>query len=182
MPVAYNLKFIQRKRLRDGSDHISTYIYKFKSDVTGYFYIVNAERYTGDVFALKFYCKKDRKSIYKYNKVINKGDVKNILFTCAGVLPIILSNYNAASFFLACSGRYDPRSESIEPHQANKRFKVYHLLADEWIGEKTFQHFIYEQISCHLWVNRNNADVDVKEREIVAMLRRTYIDFPYYGL
>ena len=105
MPVAYDLKFIQRKRLRDGSDHISTYIYKFKSDVTGYFYIVNAERYTGDVFALKFYCKKDRKSVYKYNKVINKGDVKNILFTCAGVLPIILSNYNAASFFLACSGR-----------------------------------------------------------------------------
>ena len=68
----YPVKFIQRQRCKDPSAHLFTLIYKFYSPVTKYHYVIRAEYHEEDVFAMKFYCKKDRKSDTKYAKIINR--------------------------------------------------------------------------------------------------------------
>ena len=75
----YELKFIQQDYCADGSAHLFSRIYKFYSPVTKYFYVVRAEYHEEDVFGIKFYCKKDRGDVLKYSKIVNKGDVGNIL-------------------------------------------------------------------------------------------------------
>lgn len=61
-------------------------------------YIVYADYHEHDFIALKFYAKKDRKSNRKYSNVINKGDVANILITCAKCIPELLKIHLTASF------------------------------------------------------------------------------------
>ena len=77
----YSLKFVQKRPCKDGTAHLFTLIYKFYSPITRYIYIFHADFHEENVFALKFYAKKDRHSDYKYSKLTNKGDVANILIT-----------------------------------------------------------------------------------------------------
>lgn len=112
----YELRFIQIARCADDSSHLYTYIYKFHSPVTGYHYIVRAEYHDEDVFAIKFYCKKDRKSEYKYSKIVNKGDLGNIIMSCAKVIPLLLQTHPQVSFCFAASRSVDVRNNSIEDY------------------------------------------------------------------
>ncbi|MGN6530349.1 MAG: hypothetical protein ACTHK0_01170, partial [Ginsengibacter sp.] len=71
----------KKESVKTAGAHLFSFIYKFYSPVTKYFYILHADYHEGDFFAVKFYCKKDRHSDFKYSKIINKGDVGNILMT-----------------------------------------------------------------------------------------------------
>ena len=70
--MLYPLKFIQKDICKDGSDHLFTYIYKFTLTETYLHYIIRAEYHTENVFAVKFYSKKDRKSQYSTIKSLIK--------------------------------------------------------------------------------------------------------------
>lgn len=174
----YELKFIQKQRCRDGSAHLYTLIYKFYSPVTRYFYILHADYHKEDVFAVKFYCKKDRHSDFKYSKIINKGDVGNILVTCAKVVPILLKTHPTASFGFFGARTFDQASKRIEPSLKTQRFRIYKHLVHLKFGNKSFAHFEYESISCYLLVNRHNKDIHSKERNIVKMFSETYKILP----
>lgn len=174
----YKLSFIQKRKCRDNSAHLFTLVYKFYSPVTRYFYILNADYHEGDVFAIKFYCKKDRHSDYKYSKIINKGDAGNILVTCAYVIPNLLKEYPSASFGFTGSRTVDVRSNKVEPFQNNQRFRTYKYLIALKFAAKTFAHFAYEKISSYLLVNKKNADIEAKERELVKMFAEIYINLP----
>jgi len=84
----YPIKFIQKDRCKDSSEHLSSHIFKFYSPKTQYHYIIRAEFHREGVFAVKFYCKKDRKSDFKYSKIVNKGDIGNIVISSLKVIPI----------------------------------------------------------------------------------------------
>ena len=179
----YQLKFIQKKACKDGSAHLFSLIYKFYSPVTKYYYILHADYHKGDFFAIKFYCKKDRHSEFKYSKIINRGDVGNILMTCVKVIPILLKDYPTASFGFIGSRSIDELSQKVEPYINNQRFRIYSNLIFLKFGEKTFAHFSYVQFSGYLLVNRQNGDIKIKEKEFVKMLSATYnnlldISFP----
>lgn len=170
----YPVKFIQRQRSKDDSAHLFTLIYKFFSPKTKYHYIIRAEYHNEDVFAIKFYCKKDRKSEIKYSKIINKGDLGNIFISCINILPEIVNRYPSASFVIHGARSYDPRSDKVEHSTNTQRFRIYKYLANEKIGHETFAHFEYEDISGYMLVNRSSGDIMERERLIAKMLASTY--------
>ncbi len=172
----YDLNFVQIRKSKDESKHILTYIYKFKSSINGMVYILRAELHTNNVFAVKFYCKQQAKSDYKYSKITNKGDVYNIFVTIAKVIPILLEKYPDASFAFTGARSIDLRSRRIEDYENNQRFRVYKEIVNSLIGNKTFTHYEYNRISAYLLINNLSLDIERREREIVKMFAETYVE------
>jgi hypothetical protein len=168
--TGYPLKFIQQQRCDDDTSHKFTRIYKFFSSITRYFYIVRAECHEAEVFAIKFYCKKDRKSEFKYSKIVNKGDLGNIIMSCAKVIPILLETYPTASFVFAASPSVDNKRR-VEPTAVTQRFRLYCYMIPLKFGEETFTHFAYDKISSYLLLNRNSQQ---SKEDVEQMLMATY--------
>lgn len=175
----YDLHFIQKESSKDHSAHEFTYVYKFHSPVTGYHYIVRAEYHAEDVFAIKFYCKKDRHSDYKYSKITNKGDLGNILKTCVKLVPLLLKTHPTSSFGFVGSRTLDRASRKVENYNNNQRFRVYKYIAGETLGTETFEHIEYPEISGYLLINHNSGSaVAAKELAIKRMFSQTYNNLP----
>ena len=167
----YPLNFIQRQRVADSTAHQATYIYKFHSPVTGYHYIVRAEWHAGDIFAVKFYCKKDRKSEFKYAKIVNRGDIGNIIMSCAKVIPLLLQQFPAASFAFAASRSVDRHNQLMEVAEQTQRYKLYCYMIPVKFGTQTFEHITYDEISSYVLYNRHSpATLEHMEQ----MFRDTY--------
>lgn len=49
----YPLRFIQLERCPDKTPHLFTYIYKFRSPITKYWYVLRADYHEENVFAVK---------------------------------------------------------------------------------------------------------------------------------
>ncbi len=172
--AGYELKFVQQERCKDGSSHQFTRIYKFYSSVTKYYYVLRAEYHEEAVFSIKFYCKKDRKSEFKYSKIINRGDVGNILITCVKAIPILLKDFPDASFGFIGARTLDSTSRKVEFYNNNQRFRVYKNVIAQKIGTLTFEHIEYPEISGYLLINRVTSDLAVKEIAIKRMFAATY--------
>lgn len=175
----YPAKFIQRQRCKDGSAHLFTLIYKFFSPVTKYHYVIRAEYHVEDVFSIKFYCKKDRKSETKYSKIINKGDLGNIFTTCINLIPELLNQYPEVSFAILGARSYDSLSQKVEHPINTQRFRIYRYIATQKFGHITFAHFEYVDISGYMLVNRSSGDILRRERAIAEMFARTYNEIPF---
>ncbi len=175
----YELQFIQKRKIKDGSAHLFSFLYKFYSPVTELQYILTADYHEDDFFAIKFYAKMHRKSDFKYSLITNKGDIGNLLVTCLKCVPLLLETYPTASFGFVGSRTYDKVSKKLEDYSNTQRFRIYREFVVTKIGADIFKHYEYEGISGYLLVNRNcGVDVDAKERELVTMLAATYNDLP----
>jgi hypothetical protein len=175
----YPLKFVQKRPIKDASKHLFTLVYKFYSPITKYIYILHADYHEENVFAIKFYAKKDRNNDYKYSMLTNKGDVGNILITCLKAIPVILKDYPNASFGFIGSRTFDKESHTIEDFQNNQRFRVYRKIVEQKIGFNMFEHYAYEAISGYLLVNKlTQQDTDSRERAIIKMFEKTYQNLP----
>jgi hypothetical protein len=174
----YPLTFVQKRLCRDNSAHLFTLIYKFYSPATKYTYILHADYHEENVFALKFYAKKDRHSDYKYSILTNKGDIGNILITCLKVIPIILYDYPTAFFGFIGSRTFDKASNTVENLENNQRFRVYKHIVQLKIGSVQFRHFIYEDISGYLLINMAAGSPQVNEKIITRMFSDTYENLP----
>lgn len=170
----YELKFIQKDNCRDDSAHLSTFIFKFYSPITKHQYIIRADFHYPEVFAVKFYCKKDSKSKYKYNKIVNKGDIGNIFITCIKVIPFLLEIYPNASFGFAGARTIDFKSKKAEGYANNQRFRTYCYIISLKIGTETFTHFEYQNVSSYLLVNNFNPNPKITEELIISMFSSTY--------
>lgn len=182
--TAYQLKHVhfERNLYTIESEHLFTHIFKFYSPKTGFVYILRAEYHNEDIFAVKFYCKQHRKSDFKYSKITNKGDVKNILLTCAKSIPILLKNYPTASFGFIGSRSIDKTNDRVENHIENQRYRIYIKIVSALIGTKTFQHREYPNQSGYLIINRKTkTKLDDKERAIIRMITREYETLPDIG-
>ncbi|MDP9956601.1 hypothetical protein J2X97_002260 [Epilithonimonas hungarica] len=132
---------------------------------------------------MKFYCKKDRRSDYKYNKIINKGtfsSVIKILNTCISLIPVLLEKHPACSFGL-CSSRsidFSNPEKLTEDLPSNQRFRIYSQYIQGRVGNITFTHIEYPSISSYILLNNNVDDIDKEERNIVEMFERTYRTIP----
>lgn len=167
----YPLIFIQKQRCKDETAHQASFIYKFYSPITRYHYIVRAEQHDSNVFAIKFYCKKDRKSDYKYAKIINRGDLGNIIMSCARVIPLLLQKFPDASFAFAAARSVDFRNKLIESIECTQRYKLYAYMMPVKFGELTFEHIAYEKASCYILRNRQSS---VTIEEIENIFKATY--------
>jgi len=172
----YHLNFIQKKPCADNSAHLFTLVYTFHSEVTKLKYVVQAEYHVNNIFAIKFYAKPHRKSDLKYSKIVNKGDVHNILTTIASLVPHLLKTYPDASFGFIGSRSYDKKVQKVEPYSRNQRFRIYGELVKRLFGDQTFSHFSYDEISAYLLVNKSVEDVKLKRRQIEIMFIDTYTE------
>lgn len=179
----YQLKFIQKHNCKDGSDHLFTYIYKFFCIDSKLHYIIRAEYHNENIFAVKFYCKKDKRSNFKYNKIINKHPYKSVIGifnTCFSLIPELLTLHPGCSFAILSSRTVDLTNPNklTERMPRNQRFRVYSRFLQDRIGNKTFTHFQYEGLSSYLLVNNDEKDIDLKESKIKEMFERTYNFIP----
>lgn len=177
----YDLIFVQKQKSKDESDHLFTFIYKFKSVKNNWKYIIRAEYHTGNVFAIKFYAQQQSKSPIKYSKITNKGDIFNILVSTAKIIPDLLSKYPDASFGFTGARSVDLKAQKVENYDTNQRFRVYRMIVSSLIGTKTFTHFEYEKISSYLLINNKHSNIAYKEREFVKMFSYNYRDLPDLG-
>lgn len=167
----YPLRFIQREPCRDESAHQFSLIFKFFSLVTRYHYIVRAEYHTSHVFAIKFYCKKDRKSEFKYSKIVNRGDIGNIMATTASVIPHLLNQFPNVSFAFAAARSVGFKNKPLEGYQSNQRFKLYAYLFPLRFGSATFEHISYPAISCYMLYHKHSLN----SRDVIeGILAETY--------
>ncbi|MCM4170064.1 hypothetical protein DHD32_01120 [Arenibacter sp. TNZ] len=170
----YIPKFIQTHPVRDDTRHLKTYVYKFFSPETKLQYVLTAEYYDYDFFAIKFYAKKDRRSDSKYSKVINKGDVANILVTCANLVPILLADFPNASFGFIGSRTIDVYAAKVEGYSDNQRFRLYCYHIPQLIGHKNFEHRSYTNVSAYMLLNKKNESTKDLEKSIRVMIINTY--------
>lgn len=161
-------------KCRDESDHLYTLIYKFYSPVTKYHYIIRVECHTGNLFALKFYCKKDRRCDNKYSKTVNRGDLGNIVISCLKVVPLILLSIPDASFAFSAARSIDVKTGRIEKGWETQRYKTWVYIVSKKLGDITFAHFEYPHISSYMLVNRRHEDTEAKEVDLRRMLCETY--------
>ena len=112
----YELVFIQKSPCKDSSPHLFTLKYKFFSPITKYWYVLHADYHEGEVFAIKFYCKKDKCNSDKYSKIVNRGDFGNIIMTCAKSVPILLQQYPNSSFAFGAARSIDKNNNTVEPY------------------------------------------------------------------
>ena len=166
----YPLRFIQTHPEKYVGCHQKTFIFKFFATKIKSNYIVRAEQHNNDFFAVKFYAKQHRKSERKYNIVVNKGDVANILITCAKVIPSILQKFPLASFGFIGSRTIDIYSGKVENFDNNQRYKLYSHHIPQLIGDKTFLHKAYATASAYALLNRKINDIDLYEQKIKSML------------
>jgi hypothetical protein len=170
----YELIFIQTHPVKDKTAHLVSYIYKFYSPKTKLNYVLTADYHENTFFAIKFYAKKDKRSDNKYSKVVNKGDVGNILVTCAKVIPILLKKFPDASFGFIGSRTIDFQSDKIEGYSNNQRFRLYTYHLPQLIGYKTFKHKAYEKASSYVLLNNNAPNLKKLEQDIKSMVINTY--------
>jgi hypothetical protein len=170
----YNLKQIQKRKINDGTSHLYSFIYKFYSPRTKLFYILHADYHSHNIFAIKFYAKRDRKSDNKYSKIINKGDVQNILITCVKVIPVLLQSYPEASFCFIASPSIDKKTKRIEGFELNQRFRIYQGLVSRIIGNENFIHYEYSPISGYLFINSKVQKYEEYEKQLHDMFCKTY--------
>lgn len=164
---------------KDESSHLHTHIFKFFSPKTKYHYIVRAEYHVEEVFAIKFYCKKDKRSDIKYSKIVNKGDLGNIVISCLKVIPILLQEYPTASFGFIGARSYDSSGDLVEPISKTQRFTIWSDVVKKKIGQVTFSHFEFPEASGYLLLNRRSKiNEDEGIRAIKRMFIDTYSDFP----
>lgn len=175
--TGYELKFIQRDYCHDASAHLESYIFKFFSPITKYHYVVRAEYHETDIFTVKFYCKKDRGSDYRYSIIINRGDLGNVIMTCAKVIPELLIQFPKASFAFAAARSYDPRSKTIEPLYRTQRYRLYCEMVPRKFGEQTFSHHTNDDISSYLFTIGKAASIWIKYRICLKVLIMELIGF-----
>lgn len=172
--LGYPVKFVQKKKHQNASGHICTYVYSFLSFANKLKYVVHVEEYDEQLCAIKFYPKCLRKSYFKYNKIINKGDVINVLMSVASVIPQLLEENKYFSFGFVGSRSVNTTNNYVEHFIANKRYRIYSELIKQVIGDRTFVHIEYKQISGYLLLNKAAGDIDDKEKKIKKMLNGIY--------
>lgn len=174
----YNLKFIQTHRVprHDKTGHVRSYIFKFHSPITKLHYVLTADLHQHDFFAIKFYAKQHKALDNRYSKITNKGDIVNILVTCAKTIPYFLNIFPNASFGLIGSRTIDFYADKVEGVSNNQRFRVYSYHLTQLIGHKTFEHRTYNEASSYILLNKNIPDLNLLESDIKSMIINTYPD------
>ncbi|UON80750.1 hypothetical protein MUK70_16920 [Dyadobacter chenwenxiniae] len=136
---------------------------------------MHAESHEGNVFAIKFYCKKDKRSDFKYSKITGRGDLGNIMITCLSAIPVILSSCPDASFAFAGAASVDLKSKKQERGVRTQRYIIYKYIASTVIGMETFEHFAYDGVSSYMLINRKNKNCVVTAEKFMTMFSETYL-------
>lgn len=181
MKSTTDFRFVQKEPSVDGSfDICYTYVFfvEFIDWRTGKFcrlkYVARAEK-IAEVFAIKFYASRDRKSQHdKYSlahKQLGVSAVFSIFDKCLRVIGRMLELYPESSFVFKGAEAYDPQTHKWEDECETQRFRIYRAYLGKRIGSMRFAHFHFPENSVYLLVNRIDCnDVISKKDDLMGML------------
>lgn len=181
----YNIQFIQKASPGIGDAFKYALIYKFFTQAYStpekfsdrLKYIIRLELHEHDVFTLKYYVARDRKRDDKYSKLTNNSHAQRIFVTCVSLLPQILHEYPNASFAFNASRTIDIRNNKAESLNENQRFRIYRAVVFHFIGDKTFEHYSFEEVSSYLLVNRKHNNTDMMK----DLIRESFLSIYDFG-
>ncbi len=169
----YTLIYVQKSSPHLDEDFLFVETYKFFTDKKVK-YILRAEYYPENVFAIKYYASFQKKLKYKYHIKTNNGNAHKIILTCGALLPILLKKYPTASFAINGAFGVDFQNELAEKINKSQRYRIYSFFIDLKIGRKTFQHYVFEEVSSYLLVNKlDKSNLNIKKDRI----RKMFLDF-----
>lgn len=170
----YKLIYVQKSSPHKDEDFLFAEIFKFFTDKK-IKYILRAEFYPENVFAIKYYAAYQRKLEYKYHIKTNNGNAHKIILTCGSLLPLMLKRFPEASFAINGAFSVDSQNELAEKIDKNQRYRIYSFFIDLKVGRKTFQHFVFEEVSSYLLINKlDNTDSIKKKDRIRKMFLSLY--------
>jgi len=141
-------------------------------------YIARAEK-MGEVFAVKFYAARDRKSEHdKYSLAhgqMGVGAVLSIFNNCLSIIIEIGNRYPDCSFVFKGAEAYDSRMHKWEDENENQRFRIYRAYLSKNVGNVTYTHFHFPENSIYLLVHNSDEDVEAKKDRLMMSLKKRYI-------
>lgn len=179
-----HFRFVQKEPSVDGSFDVC-YIYVFFVEFIDVRtrkpcrlkYVARAEK-LGEVYAVKFYASRDRKSRHdKYSlahKQLGVGAVLSIFNICLDIVVITMQADPDCSFVFKGAEAYDPNTQKWEDERENQRFRIYRSYLSKKVGSKVFAHFHYPENSIYLLVRRDGENVDDKKRRLMEMLKSRF--------
>lgn len=132
------------------------YIYSFKTDK--YKYLVEVERYTQNIYILKFYKRSNKNSKERFNLLSNEGRCSRIIGTCFSIFLDIYNTNAKASFGFIGAYTIDPKTGNIEGKGNTKRYRIYTRAMINYFGEKTYTYYDDPAQSFYLAVSNQNVN------------------------
>lgn len=130
----------------DGWEELFLYAFKAADNQR---YLIELERYSHEVYGIKFYPKAWTNSPHRYSRLTGNGLPQPIIRTCLQVMVDRLELRPNASFAFI--------SEAIqgESKRNTKRHRVYQQVMENFFPGSRFYHVSYEAQSAYLLFNRN---------------------------
>lgn len=140
----------------DDPNVISVRYYTFRSGL--HYYVVEAEEYLFEVFALKYYLTEHRDNPRRYRILSNEHKMSRIVRTCIDIMLSIYKERPAASFGFIGSNRLSADCERQENMESTQRFRIYRYAVEQLIGPGRFIHAEDVGKSRYVMLNRETAD------------------------
>lgn len=146
-------------------------LWKFKSDKSHKWYIVEVEKFSNHFFGLKFYYKGVARSKNRYSLLTNDNEPRTIVMSCIQIMLHYFKKDNCASFgFVAARDLDNP----LRGNQPNKRFRFYRRMMLSLFGEDKFIQANDINSSVYLLINRSmlengNITIERIETEITKL-------------
>lgn len=156
-------------------------IYSFDSK-SGRRYLVEIHEHPNRVFVVKFYLRLHKNQPKKYNFLTAFNEAGGVLRTVIDICIHFREKYNDASFaFIGVPtiGELTVQKEQEELtgekyHLTNvKRFKVYKMLTETFMGTQTFTHVSSPDSNSYLLIDKQKED---QAEAIIEMLSGIYED------
>jgi hypothetical protein len=146
-------------------------IYKFFTD-RKLKYIVRAEMYKNETFTVKYYAAIHKRLDNKYSRLTEQYNASKIFKTCISIFSLLFKEYPSASFAINGSRTIDIKNDKIEGEKENQRFRIYAYIIDKFVGHKTFEHYVFPELSSYVLVNKKTDAHKDKIRDMFLNLFR----------
>jgi|SRR5690606_809166 len=142
---------------------VITYVFQL-DDITEkkHIYIVEAELYDHNIYAVKYYPKALKQHKLKYNLLTAHKKASRIIATCMHIIFDIIDRDPLANIGFLASRTTDAEGQFREDLRLTKRFRIYAQAFIDFFGPKTFTHFPDKNTSTYLLINNNNDVQDIK--------------------
>lgn len=147
------------RKARENEAFQLLHIYRFTGKENGK-YIVHVEEYEDEVFVVKFYMKRHKRSPDKYRLLSHMRDMQGIVRTCIEIMLEVYRKRPFASFgFLGMPNSDEARGNT-------QRYRIYKYVMQNFFPPTVFRHYPLDTHSAYLMLNVNSlASLDaISER------------------
>jgi len=132
-------------------------------------YLVLAEHYPLDVYAVKFHLKSHSQSENKYSIVTGYGEAPSVIRTCIQIMLALLKENATASFCVL--GTRSEREEKPE----TKRFRVYKRVLQNFFSPLFFEHRAHAEKNLYFLINKQ-GNIDLILNSLAKVVHQYRLD------